>query len=264
MAIWPVYVVGDAMGALEFSVTCEDAELVDSAFSLQDEGEPFGELKRSYAATEVQRRIHQGAFRERVLLAYQRRCAFCSLRHEELLDAAHIIPDSELHGEPVVSNGMSLCRLHHAAFDRLILGVRPDYIIRVRADVLEEADGPMLRHGLQGGCKGSGFWCQAGGWIGRMRGGWGLGGKNLAKREDTFNCGVGESGELSEVRVRIQVSRIHSEKPDWFRFFLWKTNRDSIPSRTCDKIDLIGNILIRHGRGMVSSQSASNRKSNPR
>ena len=32
----------------------------------------------------------------------------------------------------------------------MILGVRPDYIIRVRADVLEEVDGPMLRHGLQG------------------------------------------------------------------------------------------------------------------
>ena len=58
MAIWPVYVVGDAMSALEFSVTCEDAGFIDSAFSLQDEGEPFGELKRSYAATEVQRRIH--------------------------------------------------------------------------------------------------------------------------------------------------------------------------------------------------------------
>ena len=150
MAIWPVYVVGDAMGALEFSVTCEDAGLIDSAFSLRDEGEPFGELKRSYAATEVQRRIHQGAFRERVLLAYQRRCAFCSLRHEELLDAAHIIPDSELHGEPVVSNGMSLCRLHHAAFDRLLLGVHPDYVIHVRPDILYEIDGPMLRHGLQG------------------------------------------------------------------------------------------------------------------
>ena len=45
MAIWPVFVVGDAMSALEFSVTCEDAGLVDSAFSLQDEGEPFGELE---------------------------------------------------------------------------------------------------------------------------------------------------------------------------------------------------------------------------
>ena len=150
VAIWPVYVVGDAMGALEFSVTCEDAGFVESAFSLQDEGEPFGEIKREYAATEVQRRIHQGVFRERVLVAYGGKCAFCTLGYRELLDAAHIIPDSELRGEPIVSNGMSLCRLHHAAFDRLILGVRPDYIIRVRADVLEEVDGPMLRHGLQG------------------------------------------------------------------------------------------------------------------
>ena len=40
--------------------------------------------------------------------------------------------------------------MHHAAFDRQILGVRPDRIVEVRQDVLREADGPMLRHGLQG------------------------------------------------------------------------------------------------------------------
>jgi hypothetical protein len=44
----------------------------------------------------------------------------------ELLDAAHILPDSHPRGEPVVSNGLALCKLHHAAFD-----------------------GPMLRHALQ-------------------------------------------------------------------------------------------------------------------
>ena len=150
LAIWPVYVVGDSMGALEFSVTCEDARMFEPAIGLRDEGEPFGELKREYASTEVQRRIHQGAFRERVLLAYRGQCAFCSLQHRELLDAAHIIPDRELRGEPVVSNGMSLCRLHHAAFDRLMLGVHPNFVIHVRRDILEEVDGPMLRHGLQG------------------------------------------------------------------------------------------------------------------
>ena len=150
LAVWPVYVVGDAMGALEFSVSCEDATMVDRSFDLRDEGEPFGELKRSYAMSEVRRRMHQGAFRERVLRAYRHQCAFCQLRHGELLDAAHITPDSALLGEPVVSNGMSLCRLHHAAFDRLLLGVHPSYVIHVRRDILEEVDGPMLRHGLQG------------------------------------------------------------------------------------------------------------------
>ena len=37
-----------------------------------------------------------------------------------------------------------------AAFDRLLLGVHPSYVIHVLRDILEEADGPMLRHGLQG------------------------------------------------------------------------------------------------------------------
>lgn len=51
---------------------------------------------------------------------------------------------------PVVSNGLALCKLHHAAFDQHILGVRPDLMIEVRTDVLTEIDGPMLRYGLQG------------------------------------------------------------------------------------------------------------------
>jgi hypothetical protein len=36
----------------------------------------------------------------------------------ELLDAAHILPDGHPKGEPVVPNGLALCKLHHAAFDR--------------------------------------------------------------------------------------------------------------------------------------------------
>ncbi len=45
---------------------------------------------------------------------------------------------------------MSLCRLHHAAFDRLLLGVHPGDAIHVRRDILVEVVGPMLRHELQG------------------------------------------------------------------------------------------------------------------
>jgi putative restriction endonuclease len=50
----------------------------------------------------------------------------------------------------VTSNGLSLCKLHHTAFDVGILGIRPDLVVELRPDVLEEVDGPMLRHGLQG------------------------------------------------------------------------------------------------------------------
>lgn len=95
----------------------------------------------------TQRRLHQEAFRVRVLRAYSERCAVCRLRHSELLDAAHILPDGHPRGRPIVPNGLALCKLHHAAFDRHILGARPDLIIEIRRD---EHDGPMLTHGLQG------------------------------------------------------------------------------------------------------------------
>ncbi|MEN8184545.1 MAG: HNH endonuclease [Myxococcota bacterium] len=50
----------------------------------------------------------------------------------------------------MVNNGISLCRLHHAAFDRHFLGLTPDFRIQVRADLLDEEDGPTLLHGIQG------------------------------------------------------------------------------------------------------------------
>lgn len=107
------------------------------------------EARRTYVTAAVRQRVHQRYFRVRVLKAYQQQCAICRLRHTRLLDAAHIIPDSDPDGAPVVSNGLALCKLHHAAFDRQFLGVRPDYVVDVREDILEETDGPMLQHGLK-------------------------------------------------------------------------------------------------------------------
>jgi len=66
-----------------------------------------------------------------------------------LLDAAHILPDHHPQGDPIVPNGLALCKIHHAAYDSNILGIRPDCVVQLRGDVLVEIDGPMLRHGLQ-------------------------------------------------------------------------------------------------------------------
>ena len=119
------------------------AEILNSA-------EPIGENLKQYALTESKRRLHQPVFRATVMRAYETRCAVCSLRHGELLDAAHIVPDSEDSGIASVRNGLALCKIHHAAYDRHILGIRPDsYGIEIRKDLLDEIDGPMLRHGLQ-------------------------------------------------------------------------------------------------------------------
>lgn len=42
-----------------------------------------------------------------------------------------------------------MCKLHHATFDNLLVGVSPDYRIHVRDDLLEEMDGPTLQHSIK-------------------------------------------------------------------------------------------------------------------
>lgn len=153
LVAWPVYIVGDHPEELEFSVAVDDTESAvlrgtgdEVATELRESG---AEARRAYVTARVRQRLHQRTFRERVLEAYRRQCTLCRFRHEELLDAAHIIPDASPEGEPEVSNGLALCRLHHAAFDRHFLGIRPDYTVEVRPDLLDEEDGPTLVHGIQ-------------------------------------------------------------------------------------------------------------------
>ncbi|TMM22457.1 MAG: hypothetical protein E6F94_13345, partial [Actinobacteria bacterium] len=83
-------------------------------------------------------------FRGRVVPAYSSQCAICTLKEIRLLDAAHILGDVESGGEPTVRNGLSLCSIHHRAFDQSLVGVSPDYTVHVSRRLLEDEDGPML------------------------------------------------------------------------------------------------------------------------
>jgi len=152
-AIWPVMILEDLPDQL-----CVKAA-IDPAYSKYDflsrnasSSNVFNETDlnvRRYMTYETKRRLHQSAFREYVLDAYDRSCAICRLKHSELLDAAHIIPDSHEDGLPIVPNGLSLCKIHHSAFDQNIFGITPDYSLDVREDILAEVDGPMLEVGLK-------------------------------------------------------------------------------------------------------------------
>lgn len=144
LPIYPVWLVHEEP-ALEQFVVALDADDLD-LWTTPDVA--FLPAQRRYAERTVQQRLHQPLFRERVLHAYSGRCSLCRLRHRELLDAAHILGDAE-GGEPVVPNGISMCKIHHAAFDNWIFGIRPDYRIEVSSEVLAEHDGPTLRHALQ-------------------------------------------------------------------------------------------------------------------
>jgi putative restriction endonuclease len=145
--IFPVWMVGEEPDQNQFVVAIDEAmreqwtDLVSHPVDIA--------ARRQYAQVIVRQRLHQKVFRARVLIAYQSACAMCHLRHQELLDAAHIKEDSE-GGEPIVPNGVAMCAIHHRAFDSNILGIRPDYIVEVRSDVLSERDGPTLQHALQG------------------------------------------------------------------------------------------------------------------
>lgn len=144
LAIFPVFIVGDDPKHLTFSVAADD--MIQLSYERDDTDDV---TRRTYITRQVRQRMHQRSFRDRVLRAYKEQCSICELRHSRLLDAAHIIPDKDEGGEPLVSNGLSLCKMHHAAYDGRYIGIRPDYKIIVRPDIMKEQDGPMLKHGLQ-------------------------------------------------------------------------------------------------------------------
>lgn len=141
-AHYPVWIIAEDRERLEFTVAVHEAQRLlgnaDAAWA-----------ERDYVLRLTKQRLHQPVFRTRVLRAYDDTCAMCRLRHAELLDAAHILPDTHPRGLPVVPNGLALCKIHHAAYDQNIVGIRPDLVVEVQARVLKEVDGPMLRHGLQ-------------------------------------------------------------------------------------------------------------------
>lgn len=142
-AVFPVYVTADDPDRLQFTLVADQALVQPNADAT------LVAVRREYTTRAVMQRLHQQQFRRLVLGVYREQCAVCRLRHVELLDAAHILPDRDPRGEPMVTNGLGLCKIHHSAYDAHILGIDADARVHIRADILNEIDGPMLRHGLQ-------------------------------------------------------------------------------------------------------------------
>lgn len=140
---YPVYIVRDDPVAGYVTVA------LDESLTLFSDPLRLTEPQRRYAERVVQARLHQKSFRSRVLHAYGARCAVCALAYPELLDAAHITPDGLEESTTSVTNGIALCKMHHAAYDRALIGINNAYQVRVRDDVLLEKGGVMLEYGLQ-------------------------------------------------------------------------------------------------------------------
>jgi putative restriction endonuclease len=145
LVVAPMFITADDPGArvvvLEPGLPIQD---------MQPGGLVSGPDVRAYATRDARQRLHQQRFKLDVMRAYRHRCAICTLRERELVQAAHIVPDVEPEGIASVVNGLALCAIHHLAFDRNLLGIDPEGVVHIAGRLLREIDGPMLRAGLQG------------------------------------------------------------------------------------------------------------------
>jgi putative restriction endonuclease len=125
-----------ALNAAELHATGETAS--DPYLSLfnqfdaltEDQIGTVGAHDRPAVLTKVFRKYRAVDFRRRVLGAYSSRCAFCGVQLE-LVDAAHIIPVAASASTDETTNGVALCKLHHAAFDQNLLSFDEQYRIEI-------------------------------------------------------------------------------------------------------------------------------------
>jgi putative restriction endonuclease len=138
MVVAPLYVEAfdDRMRQFTLSTRADIGPRTDT-----QAGIVLREIERAYGEATVQTRLHQAYFRRDVLSVYRNRCCVCELRVRPLLQGAHIVPDSHAGGVPTVQNGLSLCGLHHAAYDRSIIRIRSDYTVAVEGEWIETGDG---------------------------------------------------------------------------------------------------------------------------
>lgn len=91
----------------------------------------------------VRVRVNQSFFRSRILSAYNFRCCVTGLTVQPLLTASHIIPWSEDEKNRLnPKNGLCLNALHDRAFDRHLMWIEDDFVIRFSSKLKKQASAP--------------------------------------------------------------------------------------------------------------------------
>lgn len=159
VAFRPEFFVAYAITASTLHRTGEvsdDLDLLNQVEEINDERIlAIENVERRKVVTTIVKRYRAADFRRRVLGAYNHKCAMCGLQLE-LIDAAHILPVAADNSSDETNNGVSLCKLHHAAFDRNLVSFKEDYKIEVsdreiqRLTYAQRADGTeQFRHMLK-------------------------------------------------------------------------------------------------------------------
>ena len=92
--------------------------------------------------------IRSTAFRREIMRMYDYTCAVCRLRivtmdGESATEAAHIIPWGIAQNDDV-RNGISLCKLHHWAFDKGLISLSKTYRVMVSDFISEEGPTELM------------------------------------------------------------------------------------------------------------------------
>ena len=111
---------------------------------IQEVEHPFS-LHKPTAPTPKEEPIRSAGFRKAIMRLYKYTCAVCRLciittDGESATDAAHIIP-FHISQSNDVRNGISLCKLHHWAFDTGLISLNRAYRVVVSQLIVEQ--GPM-------------------------------------------------------------------------------------------------------------------------
>jgi putative restriction endonuclease len=106
------------------------------------------------APTETENPIRTAGFRQAIMRIYDYTCAVCqlyvlTLDGESITEAAHIIP-FKVSGNDDVRNGISLCKLHHWAFDSGLISLSRNYEVIVSELLSERGPTEWLLTTLRG------------------------------------------------------------------------------------------------------------------
>jgi putative restriction endonuclease len=89
----------------------------------------------------VRVRVNQSFFRSRILSAYNFRCCVTGLTIQPLLTASHIIPWAEDEKNRLnPKNGLCLNALHDRAFDRHLMWIEDDFVVRFSPQLQKAAN----------------------------------------------------------------------------------------------------------------------------
>ncbi|HQU83284.1 MAG TPA: HNH endonuclease [Pyrinomonadaceae bacterium] len=93
------------------------------------------------------------AFRRAIIRLYNYTCAACRLRiitldGETAVEAAHIFPFAQSYDDSI-GNGISLCPLHHWAFDKHLFSIDDNYKMIVSSNFEESGNEAFSLHSLQ-------------------------------------------------------------------------------------------------------------------